>query len=259
MTIKSFSATAGVRRPGFQLLSLVPPRPDQTSLADTPCSLPDQAGVYTHIYAPVAILTLAFLVFMNTRSALHRRGTRGKRAEKDPYSKDRFGRQPPLPTRRSTQHLTALNMTVPRERYQATLSPSPSNPASPLPSPRLAPAYDEESEVGGASPSLSRRSSYGADLCEEKKNTSGLFGPTPRRPPRILPASDWAAAARAKDASVLSLAVDSKGPLGRLRRFLKGRWRRSSVLGRTSWEFATIALPALVVWLCTNAMFLHWG
>ncbi|WVQ81462.1 hypothetical protein IAT38_003586 [Cryptococcus sp. DSM 104549] len=74
VTVKSFSSSAGIRRPGLQLLSLIPPQPNSytPTHADRPCFLPDQAGVYFRIYIPFAILTVLYLLFTNLRHAWNR-------------------------------------------------------------------------------------------------------------------------------------------------------------------------------------------
>lgn len=54
----------GVKRPGFQLLSLVSPSPDQAQL-HVPCQLPNQLGVYQWVYLPLLILSLLGLVVLN--------------------------------------------------------------------------------------------------------------------------------------------------------------------------------------------------
>ncbi len=75
ITIKSFSSSTGIRRPGFQLLSLVPPSTtSQSSIthADRPCFLPDQVGVYNRVYFPLFILTIVYLLFTNIRLAYQR-------------------------------------------------------------------------------------------------------------------------------------------------------------------------------------------
>ncbi|KAK6904396.1 hypothetical protein L486_08017 [Kwoniella mangroviensis CBS 10435] len=76
VTIKSFSSSTGIRRPGFQLLSLVPPQPNgyagSVTHADRPCLLPDQSGSYYRVYLPLAILTFLFLFGTNIRAAWQR-------------------------------------------------------------------------------------------------------------------------------------------------------------------------------------------
>ncbi|KAK7005639.1 Metallophos domain-containing protein [Favolaschia claudopus] len=66
VTVKSFSLSNHIRRPGFQLLSLIDPTPGGKSLIDAPCLLPDPYGVYTILYAPLALLTLIALFIFNT-------------------------------------------------------------------------------------------------------------------------------------------------------------------------------------------------
>jgi hypothetical protein len=65
VTVKSFSMSNHIRRPGFQLLSLVDPTPAGKSFLDAPCVLPDPSAIYTSLYAPLAVLTLIFLLIFN--------------------------------------------------------------------------------------------------------------------------------------------------------------------------------------------------
>ncbi|KAI6157523.1 Metallo-dependent phosphatase-like protein [Pisolithus tinctorius] len=73
VTVKSFSIAMGVRRPGFQLLSLISTVPLQDSLnqvpvlppLDTPCFLPNQIGIYLQVYFPLFILSLVILLLCN--------------------------------------------------------------------------------------------------------------------------------------------------------------------------------------------------
>ena len=69
VTVKSFSMSVHIRRPGFQLLSLVDPAklasPDLKSFADAPCLLPDQYRIYTSFYAPCIFITFLILVLLN--------------------------------------------------------------------------------------------------------------------------------------------------------------------------------------------------
>ncbi|KAI0036889.1 Metallo-dependent phosphatase-like protein, partial [Vararia minispora EC-137] len=62
ISVKSLSMAMGIRRPGFELLSLATPRtPWSPSFAHAPCVLPDQIGVYVWSYAPLAAATLSAL------------------------------------------------------------------------------------------------------------------------------------------------------------------------------------------------------
>ena len=63
----------GIRRPGFQLLSLTStvPSPDQITQIPVPpplhapCLMPDQLGIYLYIYIPLGLLSLLVLLAFN--------------------------------------------------------------------------------------------------------------------------------------------------------------------------------------------------
>ena len=65
----------GIRRPGFQLLSLIStvPSPDHitqipiTPPLHAPCLMPDQLGIYLYSYIPLVILSLLVLLVMRVR------------------------------------------------------------------------------------------------------------------------------------------------------------------------------------------------
>ncbi|KAF8210431.1 hypothetical protein K438DRAFT_1809691 [Mycena galopus ATCC 62051] len=67
VTVKSFSLSNHIRRPGFQLVSLVEPLPfgNAKTIMDAPCLLPDPYSIYTSLYAPLALLTLISLYIFN--------------------------------------------------------------------------------------------------------------------------------------------------------------------------------------------------
>lgn len=85
--MKSFSMAMGIRRPGFQLLSLTSTIPSFETLTqlpnsppsplDTPCFLPDQLGIYLNIYIPFTILSLLSLLAFN----IHRTHTRNNKQQ----------------------------------------------------------------------------------------------------------------------------------------------------------------------------------
>ncbi|KZT19065.1 Metallo-dependent phosphatase, partial [Neolentinus lepideus HHB14362 ss-1] len=72
VTVKSFSMAMGIRRPGFQLLSLAAPQRNVyasvlsgQTVADRPCLLPDQLGIYLSVYVPLLLLSVAILLVAN--------------------------------------------------------------------------------------------------------------------------------------------------------------------------------------------------
>lgn len=68
VTVKSFSEARGIRRPGFQLLTLFQPSPALTTThLDMPCFLPNEQGIYYAVYIPLALVTLILLLICNIR------------------------------------------------------------------------------------------------------------------------------------------------------------------------------------------------
>jgi len=67
VTVKSLSMAMGIRKPGFQLLSLVPPHTVQgsPSHADSLCLLPDQLGIYLSTYIPLLVCSLLVILVAN--------------------------------------------------------------------------------------------------------------------------------------------------------------------------------------------------
>lgn len=71
----------GIRRPGYQLLSLIPPVGSQFDqhqdqdryVAHRQCLLPDQLGIYLSIYIPLSVLTLIALFASNIRRMVQQR------------------------------------------------------------------------------------------------------------------------------------------------------------------------------------------
>lgn len=66
ISVKSFSMAMGIKRTGFQLLSLVSPSPDQVQL-HKPCQLPNQLQIYLWGYLPLLVLSILCLIILNVR------------------------------------------------------------------------------------------------------------------------------------------------------------------------------------------------
>lgn len=62
----------GVRKPGFQLLSLIPAPlmpfgvTTEKTLDDAPCILPDQLDIYLSVYVPLVVFSVVILLVSNT-------------------------------------------------------------------------------------------------------------------------------------------------------------------------------------------------
>ncbi|KAG8747119.1 hypothetical protein FRC10_002168 [Ceratobasidium sp. 414] len=128
VSVKSFSMAMGIRRPGFQLLSLVSPDPSSPyarTMADTPCHLPDQMHIYTHVYAICGFLSVALLLYVNA--------TRGRNQSPLEHSATVF-KTSQRPKERPILRSTSLNVPTPRILRSRSASPlgSPIIPSSPI-------------------------------------------------------------------------------------------------------------------------------
>lgn len=94
VSVKSLSMAMGVRKPGFQLLSLFtsPSHDRSQTLLDTPCHLPDQLGIYLSVYVPLIVISFLILIITNV---LRVRGA------------DAYPRQPQARSRRHSDEWTS--------------------------------------------------------------------------------------------------------------------------------------------------------
>jgi hypothetical protein len=130
VTIKSFSMSVHIRRPGFHLLSLVDPAtrtfPGQSSFADTACFLPDQSRIYTSFYGTLAFLTFLLLFVANLRRV---------------HSQIRWRPEPISlsPSPRSTSGCNSPNSPMAHDAGLGSPTWSPNTPRSPSPRGSLPP------------------------------------------------------------------------------------------------------------------------
>ena len=122
ITVKSFSMAMGIRRPGYQLLSLVPPSSGGPSptFAHQPCLLPDQLAIYLNVYIPFLLLTLVVLLAVNIGRVLSHHATAS------------------IPTRSGDAHAIPLASTA-GDVMDYDLPPPSPPPSGPLPPPPPAP------------------------------------------------------------------------------------------------------------------------
>lgn len=71
ISVKSLSMAMGIKRPGFQLLSLTPLEATMTihaqaTYADQPCFLPDQLAIYLYVYIPLLVISLFVVLLSNS-------------------------------------------------------------------------------------------------------------------------------------------------------------------------------------------------
>lgn len=339
VTLKAFSMAMGIHRPGFQLLSLIPPPTDANLLslphrthADVPCFLPDQIQIYTARYLPLAVLSLLVLLWVNFRAAVNRHGgwkagfaqAGGKMAQalspnlsRSPSTTslhpDRAARRGEhivpltLPSRRSSNnlHMSPANLektisTGSRSR-PPSLAPirriTKSAPVSPSASPQTEALLVDEEDGSGAGngadalyfgqQSRARHPSYANTLAPTEDGRPLMMEPnsyfqphaeggssrpgTPsglKRPPtyrRVSRVSDWQAAAKAKDKTVMALVFDS-APVSRWKRWLgRDQWimlgralgGRHGVLAKSASDAYKVAWPTLIVFAVLNISFFY--
>ncbi|KAJ7680471.1 hypothetical protein DFH06DRAFT_418962 [Mycena polygramma] len=155
VTVKSFSISNHIRRPGFQLLSLVDPTPGGKSFVDAPCLLPDTSRVYTSLYAPIAILTVVLLFVFNSYRSRRLRSivlppvslSNGPYTPLHPGSAVWSPYTPPVPV--SPRSTLPPSLRAPNAAAGPTMRAA-SRPATPLASPMLGPTvvfqHEEEEE-----------------------------------------------------------------------------------------------------------------
>lgn len=215
VTVKSFSPSRHIRRPGFQLLSLVPPSSSPTgpTFADAPCHLPDTLRIFHSIYIPCFVLTALVLLYLNIGPSRH-----GKRFSiLSPISLTRYRRSssPPEPESAIWTTRTPLKSRIPTSPtaplpLSARITNTKSIPAfraspistpqgSPLLSPiTLFPSGDEgdaiEDYVGPSHYSLRRDLHYSIgwqgehDDDDTRERDTVHSRPHPRPHPRAAPA-----------------------------------------------------------------------
>ncbi|KAJ4001544.1 Metallo-dependent phosphatase-like protein [Lentinula boryana] len=62
VTVKSLSMAMGIKKPGYQMLSIIPPGGPTFSHLDAPCLLPDQLSIYLDVYIPLALISLVIVL-----------------------------------------------------------------------------------------------------------------------------------------------------------------------------------------------------
>ncbi|KAG1855731.1 hypothetical protein DFJ58DRAFT_880291 [Suillus subalutaceus] len=142
-----------IRRPGFQLLSLIPPdsavSPHGSTFADAACLLPDTFRIFNSIYLPALVLTAIVLLYLDISPDRHRR----RFSTLSPISATRSRPSSPLsgpesaiwtnwsPRRSSgpTSPAAALPVRVPSGKEIFTFRALSSAPGSPHDSPLLSP------------------------------------------------------------------------------------------------------------------------
>lgn len=291
VTVKSFSPSQHIRRPGFQLLSLIPPSSSPTgpTFADAPCHLPDTLRVFHSIYVPCFILTALVLLYLNidplqrfhnlspVASARYRRSSSSPEPESAIWA-IRTPLKPRIQTNPTAQlpHSARIPSTKSIPSYRAFPITTPRS--SPLLSPiTLCPSGDEgdaqEDHIGTSHYTLRRdppcsggwQGEHDDEAAREHDTAPGGTHPRPAKGPYFL-FPPFSQHARARWSVSWSFVF-----LGRRRRVGVGvpdwkawrSWLDASTGHRRGrglvWRFASdcvsVALPAVVAWTVIGWLF----
>lgn len=279
VTVKSFSPSSHIRRPGFQLLSLIPPdsvvSPHGSTFADAHCLLPDTFRIFNSIYLPALVLTAIVLLYFNISPDRHRR--RFSTLSPDYATRSRPSSPPPGPEsaiwtnwspRRSsgpTSPGSALppSVRVPSAKEIFTFRALSSAPGSPHDSPLLSPIplfhAGHEDEMDPAHYPSQHHSDHvwpsGEDVHEAPPF---LPSPSARRSERKWLSWSWSFVFRGRRRRI-TIAPPTWGEIKKLYASDNGdsmsRGKRRGMLWRLGSDSVSVALPAVVTWALIGWLF----
>ncbi|KAJ7072198.1 hypothetical protein C8F01DRAFT_1243274 [Mycena amicta] len=207
ISIKSFSMSVHIKRPGFQMLSLVDPLPSGTSIADAPCLLPDTANIYSALYTPFALLTLILILVSNVYRSRRLRNVPLPPISLSPlssngHSPNQLGTAAPwspftpaIPI--SPQHQLPPSLRTPNATPGPTMRAS--RPATPLGSPMLSPQIifqpeeDDEDALYSAQYAIQRNGHMEDEEWPAPRDdpAPSFFLPAPGNPKLAVTSSSW--------------------------------------------------------------------
>lgn len=282
VTVKSFSPSKHIRRPGFQLLSLIPPDSavshHGSTFADTHCLLPDTFRIFNSIYLPALVLTAIVLLYLNISTGRHRR----RFSTLSPVSASRSRPSSPSqgpesaiwanwsprkssgPTSPAVALPPSVTVRVPNAKEIFTFRAlSPSASGSPLDSPLLSPIplfhAGHEDEMNPAHYPSQHHSDHvwpsGEDVHEAP---SFIPSPSARRSERKWPLWSWSFVFRGRRRRI-TIALPT---WGEMKKFCASdssdsmyRGKRRGMLWRLGGDSMSVALPAVVTWALIGWLF----
>ncbi|KAG2363917.1 hypothetical protein BDR07DRAFT_1355763 [Suillus spraguei] len=283
VTVKSFSPSRHIRRPGFQLLSLIPPdsavSPHGSTFADAACLLPDTFRIFSSIYLPALLLTTIVLLYLNISPDRHRH--RFSPLSPIPATRSRPSSPPPGPesaiwsnwSPRRLGGLTSSAAALPpsvtvrvpnaKEIFTFRALSSSSAPGSPHESPLLSPIplfhAGHEDEMNPAHYPSQHHSDHiwpsGEDVHEAP---SFIPSPSARRSERRCPAWSRSFVFRGRRRRI-TIALPT---WDEMKRFCASdnsdsmsRGKRRGMLWRLWGDGMSVALPAVVTWALIGWLF----
>lgn len=279
VTVKSFSPSRHIRRPGFQLLSLIPPDSavshHGSTFADAACLLPDTFRIFNSIYLPALVLTAIVLLYLDISPDRHRH----RFSSLSPISATRSSSPPPGPEsaiwanwspRRSSGPTSpaatlppSVTARVPSAKEIFTFRALSSAPGSPHDSPLLSPIplfhAGHDDEMNPAHYPSQHHSDHvwpsGEDVHEAP---SFLPSPSARRSERKWSSWSWSFVFRGRRRRI----TIAPPTWEEMKKFYASdnsdsmsRGKRRGMLWRLGGDSASVALPAFVTWALIGWLF----
>lgn len=287
VTVKSFSPSRHISRPGFQLLSLVPPSSSLTgpTFVDAPCLLPNTHRVFNSIYIPCFVLTALLLLYVNITPSRYRKHF----SNLSSVSLARHGRLSPPPEPESaiwatrtpfnSKMQTSPTAPLPRSSRIPATKPVPSYRASPACTPQgspllspiaLFPSGDEgdieEDPISPLHYSLRRDIHYGngwhgidvrerdtAVECHPRSAAAHVpyFLPPPSSHARQRWSFSWPFTFRGRR-QLMTMGLPNwntwRGLLRTSTASQTGHRKRRGLVWRIAGDYVGVVLPAIIIW-----------
>ncbi|KAH7920783.1 Metallo-dependent phosphatase [Leucogyrophana mollusca] len=292
VTVKSFSPARHIRRPGFQLLSLIPPQSASASsptFADAHCLLPDNFRIFSSIYLPCITLTFIILLYLNVSPSRHKR----RFSSLSPILLSPNSSRPPSPSRGPESAIWSTwsprklrvpvspttplppSLRVPNTKAAPALRAS-SSPATPQDSPLLSPITlftpedDGDDHMNPAQyissyESQSRPASRDGEFDKRRVTPNApFFLPPPNSSTRRNFSRSWSFVfwGRRRRMTISIPSFLAPGSWGVIKRQLTSRdtnprssRRRHSLVWRLASDSVSIALPAVLAWSVVGWLF----
>ncbi|KAJ3777891.1 Metallo-dependent phosphatase-like protein [Lentinula raphanica] len=141
VTVKSLSMAMGIKKPGYQMLTIIPPGGPTSSYSDSPCFLPDQLGIYLDVYIPLALGSLLVVLVLCIIRGQHHRQWKFRPLVIKRRSRESIRLSKP-------QHLRRLTRTrIVTDDYEFTLDDSDTDQKLPLPASATVPAPPKKRKI----------------------------------------------------------------------------------------------------------------
>lgn len=270
MTVKSFSPSKHIRRPGFHLLSLIPPdtvaSPDSLTFADAHCLLPDTFRIFSSIYLPALLFTAIVLLYLNLSLKRHRRrfstlspisATRNRPASPGLESAG-WTMWSPYRTSDQTSPTSILPPSARAPSAKEIVTFRASAPGSPHDSPLLSPIplfhVEHQDEMNPAQyPSFHHNDHAWPSVEDTHDAPSFLPSPNARRPSRRW-LWNWDFVLRGRRRR-MAIPLLTWGEFLAMFGDTPSRGKRRGLVWRLVGDSVSVALPAIVMWALIGWLF----